>query len=191
MDIAQTLSTLKKRYSQANYSQANSNALHNPWFLSLLGIIAVFLVVNIVFVVFAVTSNPGLVADDYYEQGREYEKNAITRLAARNKLNWETKLEIPERIYTNTPDTYRFSAVDSRGVTIMDADVKFIIYRPSDASADFVKPVEQIAPGLYQTKLEFPLAGIWDINLKVTHGEDVYHHTHRVSVFAPPDARAP
>lgn len=190
MDIAQTLSTFKKRYARAydsrlTFSQSNRNALRNPWFLSILGIIAVFLVVNVVFVVFAVTSNPGLVTEDYYEQGRKYEKNIVTQLAARNNLHWETKLEIPKQITLNTPDTYRFSAVDSRGVSIMDADVKLIAYRPSDANADFVKPVEQIAPGLYQTQLEFPLPGIWDINLKVTHGKDVYHQSRRISVLTP------
>lgn len=159
--------------------------MRNPWFLAFLGIIAVFLTVNMIFVAFAVSSNPGLVSDDYYEEGREYEKNVVSQITARNKLNWESKLEIPQRITINTPGTYRFSAVDSRGVSIMDADVKFIIYRPSDANADFVKPVEQIAPGLYQTQLEFSLPGVWDINLKVTRGEDVYHQSRRISVLAP------
>jgi len=176
---------MKKPYSQTSYSQSNKEAMRNPWFLALIGLVAVFLIVNIVFITFAITSNPGLVADDYYEKGREYEKNVVTRLAARNNLKWETKMEIPKQIYTNRPDVYRFSAVDSRGVSIMDADVKFVIYRPSDADADFVKPVEQIAPGLYQTKLNFPLPGIWDINLKVTHGEAVYHQTQRISVLRP------
>lgn len=185
MDLAQTLSDFKKRYTEANISQSNTQAMRNPWFLAMLGLVAIFLIVNIIFIVFAVTSNPGLVADDYYEQGREYEKNVITRLAARNRLNWETKMEVPKQIYTNRPDIYRFSAVDSRGVSITNADVRFIIYRPSDASADFEKPVEQIAPGLYQTQLDFPLPGIWDINLKVTHGEDVYHQAHRISVLTP------
>lgn len=180
MDTTQTSPAMKK-----TYSQASKEAMRNPWFLSLLGLVAVFLTVNIVFIVFAVTSNPGLVADDYYEKGREYEKNIVTRLAARNNLNWETKMEIPKQIYINRPDVYRFSAVDLRGVPILDADVKFVIYRPSDSDADFVKPVEQIAPGLYQTKLDFPLPGIWDINLKVKHGEDVYHQTHRISVLRP------
>jgi nitrogen fixation protein FixH len=171
--------------SQSNFSQSNKEAMKNPWFLAFLGIIAVFLIVNFIFIGFAISTNPGLVSDDYYEQGREYEKNVITRLAARNKLNWETKMEIPKKVTINTPATYRFSAVDSRGISIMDADVKFILYRPSDASADFVKPVEQIAPGLYQTKLSFPLPGIWDINLKVIHGDDVFHQTHRISVLTP------
>lgn len=185
MDTTQTSPAMKKRFSRTDYSQSSKEAMKNPWFLSLLGLVAVFLIVNIVFITFAITSNPGLVADDYYEKGREYEKNVVTRLAARNKLNWETKMEIPKQITINKPDVYRFSAVDSRGVPVMDADVKFITYRPSDASADFVKQVEQIAPGLYQTKLVFPLPGIWDINLKVTHDEDVYHQTQRISVLAP------
>lgn len=182
MDIAQTFSIIKKRYSQANYSQSNSDAMRNPWFLGLLGIVVIFLAVNAIFIVFAVSSNPGLVSDDYYEQGREYEKNAVTLLTARNNLHWASKLETPETIYTNTPARYRFSAVDSRGVSIMDADVKFILYRPSDASVDFMRTLEQIAPGSYQTSLSFPLPGIWDINLKVIHGDDVYHQTRRVSV---------
>lgn len=180
MAITQALSSFRKRYSQDN-----REAMRNPWFLALLGVIGVFLVVNVVFVVFAVTSNPGLVADDYYEQGRAYEKNVVTRLTARNNLNWETKFELPKQIYTNTPDVFRFSAVDSRGVSIMDADVKFVLYRPSDANADFEKTVNQIAPGLYQARLEFPLPGIWDLNIKVTHGEDVYHHSHRINVLTP------
>jgi len=180
MDTAPTNPAGKKRFSQSN-----KEATRNPWFLALMGIIAVFLIVNFIFIGFAISTNPGLVADDYYEQGREYEKNIVTRLAARNNLNWETKMEIPKHITINTPAMYRFSAVDSRGVSIMDADVKFILYRPSDASADFEKTVEQLAPGLYQTRLSFPLPGIWDINLKVNHGDDVYHQTHRVSVLMP------
>lgn len=180
MAIVQALSNFKRRISQDN-----NEAFFNPWFLSLLGIIAVFLLVNAVFVVFAVTSNPGLVVDDYYEQGREYEKNAVTRLTARNNLNWETKFELPQKIYTNTPDVYRFSAVDARGISIMDADVKFILYRPSDAGADFNQTLDQVGAGLYQTSLSLPLPGIWDLNIKVTHGKDVYHHTHRINVLTP------
>lgn len=179
MEIVQTLSTLKQRYSQSN-----NQALRNPWFMAILGLVAVFFLVNIIFVTFAITSNPGLVADDYYEQGREYEKNVITRLNARDKLNWQTKFEMPEKIIVNNPGMYRFSAVDSRGVYIMDADVKFILYRPSDSRADFTQPVDQIAPGLYQSRLTLSLPGIWDLTVKVSHDDDVYHHTHRINVLA-------
>jgi len=163
-------------------SQSNKESLRNPWFLGLLGIVAIFFAVNIVFIIFAITSNPGLVVDDYYEKGRDYEKNVITRLAARDRLHWQTKLEIPGVVYTHSSDIFRFSAVDSRGVSIDDAAVKIIAYRPSNAGADFTQTLDQIAPGLYQSKLQFPLPGVWDINVKVVLGADIFYQKQRIHV---------
>jgi nitrogen fixation protein FixH len=180
MDITQTITNIRQRYSQSNHQ-----AIRNPWFIAIIGVITIFLLVNIIFVVFAVTSNPGLVVDDYYEKGREYEKNVITRLNALSELKWQTKFEVPGKIYVNTPDVYRFSATDSRGISIMDADVRFILYRPSDSGADFNQNVTQIRPGLYQTELSLPLPGVWDLTIKVVHGDDVYYHTNRIKVLAP------
>jgi len=183
MDILQLVSHLKSRASLKYLSQSNREAIYNPWFLSFVGLILVFLTVNIVFIVYAIRSNPGLVSSDYYEQGREYENNFVQMKEARNNLHWETKLQLPEKIYLNIPGTYRFSAVDSSGSSIMDADVRLIVYRPSDANADFEQSVEQVAPGYYQTRLTFPLPGIWDINLNVAEGKNIYRYTQRVNVL--------
>ena len=59
------------------YSQSNTDGKRNPWVIGWFGLVVVFLSVNAVFFVLAVISNPGLVVEDYYEQGRQYEKNAI------------------------------------------------------------------------------------------------------------------
>ena len=166
----------------SKYSQSNTEGRRNPWVIAWFGVVAVFLGVNAIFIVFAVTSNPGLVVEDYYEQGRLYEKNAIKRLAAYKNLQWESKLEIPEAITLNKPDTYRFSAVDSRGLPINDADVQLVAYRPSDADADFSTTLQPIAPGLYQASLSFPLPGVWDLNVKVQRGEDRLEMVQRLSV---------
>ena len=164
------------------YSQSNTEGKRNPWVIGWFGVVAVFLSVNAIFIVLAVVSSPGLVIEDYYEQGRQYEKNAIKRLVAHNQLQWESKLEIPEAITLNTPDTYRFSAVDSRGLPVRDADVKVVAYRPSDADADFTTTLQPIAPGLYQASLSFPLPGIWDLNIKVQRGGDRLELVQRLSV---------
>ncbi|WP_455219289.1 FixH family protein [Kaarinaea lacus] len=166
----------------SKYSQSNTEGKRNPWVIGWFGVVAVFLAVNAVFIVLAVVSNPGLVVEDYYEQGRQYEKNAIKRLTAHNKLQWQSKLEIPEAVTLNTVDTYRFSAVDSRGLPIRDADVQVVAYRPSDAGADFTTTLEPIAPGLYQASLSFPLPGIWDLNIKVQRGDDRLEMVQRLSV---------
>ena len=164
------------------YSQSSSEGKRNPWVIAWFGIIGVFLSANAIFVIFAFTSNPGLVTEDYYEQGRLYETNAIKRLATQNRLQWQSKLEIPDAILLNTPDIYRFSAVDSRGLPVRNAEITIVAYRPSDASADFNTPMIYIAPGLYQGSLSFPLPGIWDLNVKIKQGEDQMEMVQRVSV---------
>jgi len=171
------ISNLNKKYSQSN-----TEGKRNPWVIGWFAVVAVFLSVNAIFIVLAVVSSPGLVIEDYYEQGRQYEKNAIKRLVAHNRLQWESKLEIPEAVTLNTPDTYRFSAVDSRGLPVRDADVQVVAYRPSDADADFTTTLQPIAPGLYQASLSFPLPGVWDLNVKVQRGDDRLELVQRLSV---------
>lgn len=169
----------------SKFSQSNPQGKYNPWVIGWFALVVVFLSVNVVFIVFANTSNPGLVVNNYYEQGRQYEKNAIKLLAAKNKLQWESKLDIPEQIIQDIPSTYRFSAVDARGLPLKEANVELSAYRPSNANADFHSSFESIAPGVYQTTLSFPLPGVWDLNISVQRGEDRIETVQRLSVQHP------
>ena len=178
MNITQTVANLRKKYSQDN-----RQALRNPWVIGWMALVVVFLAVNVVFFIVAVASSPGLVVKDYYEQGRQYEKNALKLIAAHNSMNWETRLEIPDSIIINSEDTYRFTVVDSRGLPIKGAVVELLAYRPSDADADFTISLQEIAPGLYQAGIRFPLRGVWDLKIKVQSGEDQYEMAHRISVL--------
>jgi len=178
--ISNTLSNLRKRYSQEN-----REAMRNPWILGGIGLISTFLTVNAIFIYLAITTSPGLVMEDYYDKGRAYEENVLKIMAAQNALNWDTKLALPAQIITQQPDTFRFSAVDSRGLPIMDADVSVVAYRPSDAEADFRVRLDQAAPGQYQALIAFPLPGIWDLNITVKNGEDTFAMSHRISAQLP------
>jgi nitrogen fixation protein FixH len=143
-------------------------------------VIGVFLLVNLIFIIFAYVTNPGLVTEDYYDKGQAYEQNILKIRAAQAALRWETKLATPEAIVVNRPDTYRFSAVDHRGIPVMDAEVTMVAYRPSDADADIHLPLRQVAPGQYQAELGLPLPGIWDINITVIDGDKRYETGRRV-----------
>jgi len=181
MTLTNKLNQLFRNFTR-KYSQSSTEGKRNPWVIGWFGLVVVFLTVNAVFVILAIVSSPGLVVEDYYEQGRQYEKNAIKMLAMQNKLQWDSKLEVPETVTLNIADTYRFSATDSRGLPITDADVKLIAYRPSDANADFTTILRPTAPGLYQAALSFPLPGVWDLNVKVQHGEDRLEMVQRLLV---------
>ncbi len=156
--------------------------MRNPWVLGWLGLLAVFVTMNFIFIGFAFYTSPGLVTEDYYEQGRKYEENAIKMLEARNNLKWETNLQIPREIFVNKTEVIRFNVVDSRGLPVKNADVQVTAYRPSDASADFIVKLKSIGPGIYEAYIGFPLKGIWDLKLRVAEGENMLEMEHRISV---------
>lgn len=177
MDLTQSFNKIRN-----HYSQHSAEAKRNPWFLAWMGLVAVFLLVNLGFIITSVFTMPGLVTENYYEQGRQYERNALKLMAARNKLQWQAKLETPTNMATHENGIYRFSAVDARGIPIMDAEATLLAYRPADATADFTTPLNQIAPGLYQAELNLPLPGLWELHVRVRQNEDLFEMSRRVSV---------
>lgn len=174
---------LTERISQFkdHYSQDSNQALRNPWVIAWIFIVVVFISVNAGFILLSIISNPGLVSEDYYEQGRQFEQNATTLMSERKKLNWDTRLDIPEKIISGTTYVYRFSAVDVYGLPVMNAEVNLVAYRPSNASADFTTRLKQIAPGLYQGKISLPLAGVWDLNIMAQRDKEQYELSHRIT----------
>lgn len=179
MSISESINTMRK-----NTSQSSNDALRNPWVLTILGIMATFITVNVIFIIVAFVTSPGLVVENYYEQGRAYEKNALKMLAAtQSTRNWETKLDMTDEIFLGRKNAIRFSAVDERGLPIADASVQLVAYRPSDADADIVTAMNEIAPGLFETEIVFPLKGIWDVNVKVEQGSSKFELAKRISVI--------
>ena len=48
-------------------SQSNNRAFRNPWVIAWIALVVIVLAVNIAMITLAVTTNPGLVDKDYYE----------------------------------------------------------------------------------------------------------------------------
>ena len=178
MDILRSINVFRK-----NTSQSNSDGLRNPWGLAFLGIVITFVTVNFIFIYVAFVSTPGLVVEDYYEQGRAYEKNALKMLAAtQNTRDWETKLDMAENVFIRQKSVIRFTAVDKRGLPINNAVAQLVAYRPSDANEDIITPMKEIAPGLFEVSVMFPLKGVWDVNVKLQQGDSKFELSKRISV---------
>ena len=165
-----------------NISQDNKSAMRNPWVLGWLAILITVIGVNVAFIVTAFKTSPGLVEENYYEKGRDVEKNFQKKLEARNRLGWDIRLQSPEQIILGKPAYYSINIVDSVGMPLRDATVTLQAYRPSDASADIRTEMQIIATGVYQSSLTLPLKGIWDLKVKVSRGEDELELARRVTV---------
>lgn len=155
-------------------SQSSKRAWRNPWVIGWLLLLGVVLLANAGMITLAFVTGPGLVNKDYYERGREFERNRLKRIAARNALGWTAHLDMPEENRQGTGAIYRFSAVDRVGVPVDDLQVRIDSYRPSDAEADFSAQMERYAPGMYQASMNFPLKGHWEITLVAQQGDESY-----------------
>jgi len=163
-------------------SQDNPKALKNPWVLGWLSLLLVVLAVNIGFITLAITTNPGLVDKNYYENAKDYEENLIKYRNARTALGWSYQANFPSNPIINTRELYRVSVVDKVGQPLTAATIKLNAYRPSDASADFETTLSEVGAGIYEGYVAFPLKGIWDIKVNITRDEDRYDFTRRASI---------
>lgn len=165
-------------------SQDNPHAWRNPWVLGWIALVVIVLAVNIAMISLAFITSPGLVTENYYEKGIDHEDNFNKRMAARSALGWSYRTEFPTSPVMNTEELYRFSIVDKVGRPLSDARVNISVYRPSDASVDFNVNMLEVAPGVYQSKLNYPLKGIWELTVQVERGDDQYDFNRRTSVLA-------
>jgi nitrogen fixation protein FixH len=158
-----------------------NSAWRNPWVIAWVAMVAIFFSMNIVLIYMAADNNPGLVVDDYYERGQDYEKNMLKRQA--RDPGWEMQLQMPKLIETvDQPVVCRFSVRDKDGLPVSPETVTFYAYRPSDAKQDFSVPMQEIEPGVYEAEIRFPMMGAWDTLVSVKQGEDEYSTPQRVGV---------
>jgi len=165
-------------------SQSNRRALRNPWVLGWLAMVLIVFGINAAMVVLAVVTNPGLVVDDYYERGRDYERNMLSRHAARSALGWQMNLDVPERITLQQPGVFRIVAANAVSQPLSGARVQLFAYRPSDAKADFAIALPEQGIGRYQAEIAFPLKGIWDVIVHIEHAGQTFDLPRRISVKA-------
>lgn len=162
--------------------RASNSPWRNPWVLGWLGLVVAVLIVNTIMVLLSVTTNPGLVTDEYYSAGRTLEQTILSRRARQTEQ--ELVINVPESLYVQVPATFRLVGVDRAGVPIEADSVTFQAYRPSDHQADFEAPMRPEGGGRFVTDVAFPLKGIWDLVVTVQLGTEQLHVGRRVNVTA-------
>jgi len=142
--------------------------------------VVIFFTMNMVMIYMATENESGLVVDDFYDRGQDYEKNMLKR-QARNP-GWVMRVQLPKKIETDQPVTCRFSVKDKTGEPVRPDAVTFYAYRPSDKNADFSQAMQEVAPGLYEAEVSFPLLGAWDTLVSAKHGDDEFNTPKRIGV---------
>lgn len=154
-------------------------ALRSPWVLGWIAMFIIFVMANVVMIYLALDKSPGLVVDDYYERGQDYEKNMLKRQA--RDPGWKLKVVAPEFVDVAKPALFGLKTHAKDGSSLQPDSVTFYAYRPSDAKKDFEVPMKEVSSGLYQADISFPLLGVWDILISVKQGDMEINVPHRLS----------
>jgi nitrogen fixation protein FixH len=163
--------------------QTLNSPWRNPWVLAWLGLVVAVLMVNTTFIYFAIATNPGLVADDYYDRGQRYEKTLTSRLA--KAPGWTQRIDIPDDLKAKQAATILVTLVDQTGQPVTPDQVSFFAYRPSDKARDFSVLMTAEGPGRYSARVTFPLFGAWDALIAVRQGGDEVTTGERINVARP------
>ena len=159
------------------------SAWRSPWVIGWVGLVVVVLGVNLTMVFLAVTTNPGLVNEDYYARGQDYEKTMMARRA--RDPGWTLTADFPPDIRLREPTMLRVFLVDKAGQPVSPGTLTFHAYRPSDKSLDFSLPMVEEAKGRFAVKVSFPVFGVWDTLVAVEQGGEEYTTGARLHVARP------
>jgi nitrogen fixation protein FixH len=157
-------------------------AWKSPWVIGWIALVMVVLIVNVGLVTLGIATNPGLVVDNFYDRGQNYEKTWASKQA--RDPGWVLHADIPGDLVVGEPTSLRFFLVDKAGRPAPVEEAHFYAYRPSDAHRDFDLPMIEEGPGRYRVDINFPLVGAWDTLIAVRHGGEEFNHGRRIQVPA-------
>ncbi|HEU0219186.1 MAG TPA: FixH family protein [Gallionella sp.] len=167
-------------------SQDSKKGLRNPWFLGMMGLIAVVLGVNGTFIWFAAHNRSTLVNRDYNTKDRKTNAAVVSDLQEQKALAWKTTIKQPKHIVMNSPMAYEIGVADRAGEPV-NGTMEVEAYRASDAGKDFTTVFRETSPGNYQGYVNFLLKGYWELRIRIKRGEEIFEvNTDRFPVATAP-----
>lgn len=136
----------------------------SPWVIGWLLLIMIVLSVNGFMIFKSIGNDPGLVVDDFYERGQNYEENIAKKLE--NNLKWNAQYEL-EEITVGNASKIVFRLTDQEDRFKQADTITLFAYRPADARQDFSNEMNVVttADGRqhYEAEMTFQAKGVWDL----------------------------
>lgn len=145
------------------------------WPKAIIGFFAVVFLANGTFIYLALKSSDGLVEENYYEKGLNYDD----LLQRQKRLGWQIDLTFAGDLKPGDTNDAKVVISDKTGAPIGDAKVRLVLKRPATNRYD--RDFELTPSGCaYHGKLLVPAFGIWDISVRAEKGDDRIEKTFRV-----------
>lgn len=147
-----------------------SVAWKNPFVIAWIVILLIVLTVNFFMVSMAIVTNPGLVVDDYYEQGKRMDV-ILAEQKRMEKIGWQLNVDLPV-LSEGKQETIKLTVLDKENNPIDVETAMLYFYRPADRKLDGkIDMVKADGIGQYQQEFSLPVKGKWDLIMEVTKGD--------------------
>lgn len=152
-----------------HYKQFKSGQFILLCFLGFFGFIGI---VDAYFVYTALTTNTGLVTEQAYEKGLAY-----------NEMLDKAKHQPTIREESSYEDgIFSWQANNMDGSPLEKANISVKLYRAVKDGYDFDIKLSEVGNGLYQSKIDFPLPGLWVAKVNAQWNNKTYQTSHRIMV---------
>jgi nitrogen fixation protein FixH len=148
-----------------------------PWYFVLF-----FAFLTVVFGGFAYiahTTHPGVVTEQAYEKGLQY-NSLITRADAQARLGWSSAIDVTRAAAGSAQ--LSLTLRDAQGAPVTGMAVQAVVARPSKQAMDFRVTLAEQSPGVYAAAIHPPAAGLWEMQVSATGAKGDYQASKRVEL---------
>jgi nitrogen fixation protein FixH len=133
---------------------------------------AIIFAVNFFYIYLANKTWRGISTENSYQKGLDY-NSAIKARQAQKKLGWSLGIKYEKNILE--------ACLKNKNYFIKDAKLTAKITRPTQEGYDFTQDLS-LDGNCYQTAVDFPLKGQWDIEIQAFRGADIFQEVNRIVV---------
>jgi len=144
-----------------------------PWYF--VAFFAVFLSFDAVFYYMASTSHTGVVVENSYQHGLDY-NDVVSAAETQTALGWQSEIT-----FTNTGQL-ELQLNNTGGDPVTAATVTARFFRPTQAGGDFTIALNDTGSGLYRSDQINAAPGQWEIRVYVLWKQQHYQVNKRVLV---------
>ena len=164
---------------QGSLSMQNGGITGRHVLVAMIVFFGVIFVVNGVFLYSALTTHTGVVADEPYRKGLNYNER-IAAETAQDQLGWYLDLEIPKG-----DGLVRVTLADAERRKVAGMGLSGRLSRPSTDDYDQNLAFEEVTPGTYVARVAALAEGTWQVELSAAvmkpEGEKiVWRHKSRI-----------
>lgn len=146
----------------------------------MVGILVVTFALDIGFIVVGAMGDDGLVVENYYKHGLNYDAERSTR---ENLQGWQVALDAPKTALRAESAVVTLKDRDNRPLT--GATVTLQLFRPTKAGYDQRITLAEVGAGRFEAPVTVPLEGLWDATVEIQQGSVRYDHRERLRLEAP------